>query len=333
MKSGILLISLALLIFVSSALADCPHCFQMVQVKVQLKDGSSRSGYYELHESRTPLFRDSNDVTEIKLPLDSAAAEGRFILFDSLYQFKNITCAVLDSDGDSLDWPVLEKIQILDTLPCRGAGQVNRYSKERIEKLAKPYLSLASAQTADLAMATYVNYNPEIPESTLQSLASFQHSGYYDLQYFILDFLSVTRRRAPEEDSAQMPSQLAHIAQELSRFSADADELSRNSALGHFYKRFDEPLSHLIDICRSAADFAANGNIEKFIAGLNAPFNWFVMQNYAGDSGPAVEVNKRNSVVEAVLEQYRKIYSQLPPLPSFQELETADILVCMNYYD
>lgn len=333
LKSGVLFV-IAVVFLVSATLrADCPHCFQMMQVKVLLKDGSARIGYYELYEGRTPLTRDDNNVVEIKLPPDSAIAGKGYILFDSLYQFKNITCAVLDSDGDSLDWLLIEKIQVIDSLACRGAGQVNRYSKEKIEKLAKPYLCLSSAQTADLAVATYVNYNPEIPESTLQALAGFQHSGYYDMQYLILDFLSVTRRRAQESDSARMPSQLVHIAQELSRFYAQTDQLSQNSVLGHFYKRFDEPLSHLIDICKSAAYFAADGNIEKFIAGLNAPFNQFVMQNYAEGSGQAVDVNKRSLVVGAVLEQYRTLYPHLPPLPSSQELEDIDIVVCINYYD
>jgi len=136
MKQKIFLIILFSLV-TTIIMADCPHCFTVVNVKIVYNNGIEEKSNLKFFRS---FVLDNNEITpeindNIKDYFPSKIQN--ISLIDSIYKINNIPAFIVEDEIRKVALNSIREIILLEWTKIAGAGGLPRLSKEEIEKILK----------------------------------------------------------------------------------------------------------------------------------------------------------------------------------------------------
>lgn len=173
LKDTIGLVLFGLLVSVAVAQADCIGCFDVIKVRAELTDGSSRVAYLVHYQSSSPLFKDSDSSLVVTLTNydTSQYYGGKVPLLNAIYQFEGITTATMLNDIDSVEVRNLIRLVYLEDMKFGAWGELNVYPPRVIELLRRtPSARYDHQEFTDI----YLSYDPEVTEQDLAILVEYR---------------------------------------------------------------------------------------------------------------------------------------------------------------
>jgi hypothetical protein len=326
---------LCIYIFIpSSVFADCPHCYEMVRVRVEFRDSTAREVFYEFHEDLTATFIDT-DSAEVIRRTGNTMSEGpldMIALIDHVYRFEGITFATAPELIDSVAAFDVGRIVLLQRTGMKAAGTINVFDRALIDKLKQPPLGTFAIDDGQLDRVVFVNYNAGISDSALARLATLQLPGHRQVSDAQLDlFGSLMGRRAQTWEDWQ------HAAIWVGKKSTDtlrayATEIASLRELPALDSLLQPLALHTDLLLRCAAMFTEFArtqnavNLRRAIADIVADTT--ILEQFQWDESLSDRVTDLNTMARILNRGLGQ-----PPVISDAALEKTEILVVRTYYD
>ena len=335
MSLRVLCLALCLYIFIPSAVfADCPHCYEMVRVRVEFRDSTTREVYYEFHEDLTATFIDT-DSAEVIRRTGNTMSEGPLdliALVDHVYRFEGITFATAPELVDSVAAIDIDRIVLLQKTGLKAAGTINVFDRSLIEKLNQTPVGTFGIDGGNLDWVVFVNYNSEISDSALTRLATLKLPGYRQISDAQLDlFGSLMGRRAQTWEDWQ------HAAIWVGKKSTDtlqgyAVEIASLQELPVLDSLLQPLAVHIDLLLRCAAMFTEFARTQDAVQLRQALGDMVadttILEQIQWDESLPKRVTELNTIA-------RLLNRGLGPPPMIEDpaLEEIGILVVRTYYD
>lgn len=313
--------------------ADCPHCFEVVQVRAEFTDGKVRVGYFEDHTSVTPTFIDVDGATVIDLSRYTEVMNGRdkIALIDSIFQFDSITTATTSAHIDSVSLSELKRLVHLGPVGFGAAGSINVYDTSVIRMLRGNAFARFDFEAA-LAECIYLSYDSAVTHSELASLPVFVNEIYSldarlsgQMQYMEQFLIGSGARHLVGE----LVSDICWIDYQVGIY----DSLSGPSAVGKYYSMVAHNLRGRAEFLQAIQHFVASEDSTELKRQIKHVFNSAECPTPEFDLSRPREFNHDQFAIlfRAFGECYR--LSRILGEDYNDPLEKAGVILIENWYD
>ena len=231
---------------VSQARADCPHCYDIVKVRAEFRDGSVRDGFYEHHSSVVPIVTDADGTKRIAFDQSSPnfPPVEQIRLIDTVYQFPRITNCTTPAAIDTVPVASIKRLVYLGKVAYGGAGQINVFDTSVVRLLGEtPFQRFDT--TYSLSEVVYLSYVEHVTEEDLRHLGEFLgRPGGLDNRFRLL----VRRVNDALSGSSSPPTVIRHfLTTEIAAIPQDeqfADRFSTATPVGSYFKAIADNLRY-----------------------------------------------------------------------------------------
>jgi hypothetical protein len=318
-----------------AALADCPHCYEMVKVRVEFRDSTTREVFYEWHQDLSATFIDPNDSAKVIRRTGNTMSEGPLdlvALIEHVYNFEGITFATTPELIDSVPAIDIDRIVLLAKTGLKAAGTINVFDRSLIDKLSQPPVGTFGIDGGSLDWVVFVNYNADISDSALARLATLKINGYWDISDAQLDlFGSLMGRRA------QTPEDWQHAAiwvgkrtsDTLLKYAAEIASLREMPDLDSMLQPLATHTDRLLKCAAMFTEFASSRDAARLReAAAEVVVDTSILDQIRWDESLPDRVADLNTIARLLNRRLGQ-----PPKIDESALEAIDILVVRTYYD
>jgi len=253
---------------------DCPDCFRLVKVDVELKSGRVATGYFEHYPAFQPVVSGNDAVSVIDIGLADRTGKPPTAvrLLDSLFRIDNITVATSIPFIDSMKTAYIEQVRLLEEVGFAAAGGINIYDKTKLDQLRQPPRSIYR-DTVGNVETILLGYHDELSQERLDAFGDYYIKIGADPDARYNQFLErmIKRRRLygdswTETFTDYAASEVLRLKNELRRVK----ELAADDAIGRYFRRTDELIRLRIYFIDILSRYSQGGDLDEMLDSCRA---------------------------------------------------------------